>query len=1012
MTVASPLTPDEAGRSTIELQPSSGTTPSAKEFVRQLVRRRLFGGPTSSIGRYTLIGHLGSGGMGTVFRAHDDALGRAVAIKVLRAHGPARDTALLREARAMAALSHPNIVEVFEVGTAACGLFIAMEVVHGVPASSWVERSSGLQSVLGVMEQAGRALAYAHAHGVAHGDFKPAHVLVRDDGRVTVLDFGLARWLADGLDHEYAAAGTPAFMAPERLEGGPPTPAADQFAFCAALFELLFGYHPFGEGRARTVQAAIARGVLRVPPRWRVAPRVRRAILRGLQSDPAHRFSGMDELLRALQPRSRALQTIGLASLVAAGSLSVGLAGTRPASTPSCVDRADEIDSRWASTRNEIEAAFEPAQESSADDSWNRVDRLGSNYAQALAAAEAAACADDVHGDARRLCLARLRSGFEEACSLLSEGDADTLFHAVDILQGLDPTDSCVDAGSQTEDSTADPARLQNLREQLAEVSVLKNAGRDREALEAARVVLAEARRLGDGRLLAEAEVRIGSALSALGDDEPALEHFERAYFYAQAHDDSGVWATKAATHLAAGLGSSLFRKEEAERWAERAHAWLVRTDRTGTVEHAELLRTYGELYRAHSDFDSALAYYREAEALLAGQPEHHRIGVLYGIGASLAASGNRREGLQALLESRRISGEHYGQNHPTTARPKVAIGLALSMMGEQDDAREHLEEALADLESAHGTVHPSLADVLSKLAIVASRTGRTEDTIRYQERAIEIHRANANPVAVAELQINLVRFYADAKRLEPAIAVGLEAVTTLEGAVGPWDPMVAQTLEAVGMVYDRTGDLARAAEYVDRALAIYEHSLGSDHPTFGYALGARARIAFRQERYGEALELTQRAHAIFVDRLGPTHVRTRHSYYDLALLLEKEHRYEELVVVRSEALSVRRKLPDVTDADLGGLVVDLAHAQLQLGDPKAAARHATDALRLLEHPDSDPDDMAKARYVLADLLWSSERAKARSLARKLARYYRSEPFDGDPDFRETALAWLSTRGL
>lgn len=990
-----PPTEDDARRSTPELQPGPSTQPSAKALVRQLVRGRLFGGSTSHIGRYKLLGHLGSGGMGTVFRAKDDALGRFVAIKVVRAHGRTRDAALLREARAMAALSHPNIVEVFEVGTADCGLFIAMEVVDGLPVSTWLRRSSNPERLLQVMAQAGQALAHAHAHDVAHGDFKPAHVIVDDACRVTVLDFGLAHRVTDDLRSEDAGAGTPAFMAPERLGGGPPTPAADQFAFCATLFELLFGYHPFGDGRTRTVRVAIRNGSLRAPPRWRVAPRVRRAILRGLEGDPAKRFGSMDALLVALQPRSRALQPIVFASVAVAIGLGVTLGSARADPRAACVDRASEVTERWTSARPEIEAALDRTGSSLARDTWTRVDRLGSDYAGALSNASEASCTPETDADTRWLCLAKLRSGFDEACSLLSGADDATVAKAVDILQGLEPISSCDSTRSHADMPASNRAELHEVRAKLAEAAVLQTAGRDRDALEVARDASDEAQRLGDGQTIAEADMRIGATLSALGDEEEAVQHFERAFFYAEAHDDS-VAAIDAATQLAATLGSALHRRDEAERWAERAEARLLRSGLTGTLEHAELLRTYGEIRRAQGKLDAALEYYRAAEEILLQHPEHLRIGVLYGIGTTLARSGSHREGLDVLVESHRIATEHYGKSHPTTTRPQIAIGLALSMMDDQEGARAELEDALRALEAVHGKAHPSLRDVLGKLSIVASRTGQRKDAIRYQERAIEIERAGANPAAVAELQVNLVSFYSSDEQPERAIAVGLEAATTLEDVLGPRDRAVASAFEAVGMVYARTGDFALATEYVDRALAIYEDALGADHPVVGYALGARALLAHQQDRTDEALEFVLRAHAIFVGKLGPSHIRTRHSYADVVMLLEAKGRYAESSKLRTEALAGLRQRSEVTNAELGAAEVGLALALLESGNTQAAEGHGAKALTLLDDTDADPGDRAKAQYVMARALWDSRRAEARALARHATRYYRSPSLAGD----------------
>ncbi|HSN32502.1 MAG TPA: serine/threonine-protein kinase, partial [Ideonella sp.] len=152
--------------------------------------------PGAMLGRYQIVEQLGEGGMGVVYRARDAELGRDVAVKLVTTSGASSDTLatrLMREAQALAQLSHPNVVAVYDVGRVEDGVFLAMELVHGVTGDAWIKQRPGWREVLQLFRDAGRGLAAAHKVGLVHRDFKPANLILGSDGRVRVLDFGLAR---------------------------------------------------------------------------------------------------------------------------------------------------------------------------------------------------------------------------------------------------------------------------------------------------------------------------------------------------------------------------------------------------------------------------------------------------------------------------------------------------------------------------------------------------------------------------------------------------------------------------------------------------------------------------------------------------------------------------------------------------------------------------------------------------------------------------------------------------
>ncbi len=301
---------------TTQLRPNSGalsTIPANFASSEELSR---IWRPGARIDRYELIQQLGEGGMSVVWSARDIHLDREVAVKL---SAPELHVWLLGEARAMARLSHPNVVSVYDVGETEQGLFIAMERIDGGTLSDWLARTPrSWPDILAVYIAAGRGLAEAHRAGLVHRDFKPHNVLVGADGIARVSDFGLAvpvgevadddthRGRHRALTEEGTLVGTPAYMSPEQLLGQQVTARSDQFSFCLALYEALQGTMPFGapsnESPASFLVAAMADERPPPPsPNWRVPEPLHRIILRGLACEPDDRWPSMDILVSELE---------------------------------------------------------------------------------------------------------------------------------------------------------------------------------------------------------------------------------------------------------------------------------------------------------------------------------------------------------------------------------------------------------------------------------------------------------------------------------------------------------------------------------------------------------------------------------------------------------------------------------------------------------------------------------------------------------------------------------------
>ena len=323
--------------------------------------------PGRAVGRYQVLEELAHGAMGVVYAAYDPKLDRKVALKLLLSDqaelAPERQARLLREAQAMARLSHPNVLAVHDVGIFDGQVFVTIEYVEGVTLEQWLcSEPRSWQDIVAVFAQAGGGLTALHAAGIVHRDFKPSNVLVDHNDQVKVVDLGLAhasrspdepattsegsepplpaledsQWTSlvacsgsQGLSQSLSTAGvlvgTPAYMSPEQHVAAKTDPRSDQFSFCVALFEALYGVRPFPGDTLDALSSAVANGSVSNPPSSRDVPGWVRPILdKGLSVEPAARHAGMADLLALLRRDPRAARHRWL--LAAGGATALCLA--------------------------------------------------------------------------------------------------------------------------------------------------------------------------------------------------------------------------------------------------------------------------------------------------------------------------------------------------------------------------------------------------------------------------------------------------------------------------------------------------------------------------------------------------------------------------------------------------------------------------------------------------------------------------------------------------------------
>ncbi|MCA9718568.1 MAG: serine/threonine protein kinase [Myxococcales bacterium] len=793
------------------------------------------------IGRYAVLGVLGEGGMGVVYSAYDDDLDRKVALKLVRslgAHGREERLRIKREAQALARLSHPNVVQVYEVGEHRGQLFVAMEFIRGATLSEWIALGDhDWRARLEILIAAGRGLAAAHEAGLVHRDFKPENVLVDEvDGRPRVLDFGLARALDDGADEAADAArraeggpedsllsqevtragallGTPAYMSPEQFAGAQADARSDQFSFCVTLWEALYGARPFAGESLTEIAFNVGEGRLRAPaneggvPSW-----VQRVIARGLCVTPRDRWPSMDALLEELggdpvRARRRWLAIIGSAALLAGAGY--GAARLQRAPSETCTGVDAPVSELWSPARQRaIAAAMQATGAAYADASWASASRLLDVYLGRWVTTRREACEQHARGelssrlfDLREACLEeRLRRArallevFEDADRELAQraplaaAELGTLARCEDVEALLSEVPPPEDAGAAAE--------VTRLRTRLAEAWAADQAGRYGAGRELAAPVVERARALGYRPLLAEALLRVGALELRLGGYATAERALDEGLWEAVASGHAPV-AAEAAITLLSAVGVRQGRFDEALADERRARALI---DRARGVERDDLLiqleNTLGNLTHRQHALERSREHYLRALELLATHETPSRALTVASVNGNLAgvlwARGQYQEALQRSEEALAIVRAQLGDGHPQHHSLLGNVARDRAAIGELAAARRLYEQQIALIESSLGPEHPTLAEALTNVGSTYERLGELARARAALERALPL----LEPVDGERQQLGECRFTM-ARQLAAERAPPAEVEATARSALAAYADASENTEEA-----------------------------------------------------------------------------------------------------------------------------------------------------------------------------------------------------------------------
>ncbi|MEZ4382428.1 MAG: serine/threonine-protein kinase [Nannocystaceae bacterium] len=777
------------------------------------------------IGRFVVVDRLGAGGMGVVYSAYDSVLDRRVALKLVRGDrgDPAIQVRMLREAQALARLSHPNVVQVYEVGEYEGQVFLAMEFVRGENLRGWLAArwKDGVQppaaAILERLLAAGEGLVAAHAAGIVHRDFKPDNVLVGEDGRVRVADFGLAALagppltdsrarrpegarglLNDPLTVLGAVVGTPVYMAPEQLAGEASDVRADIFSFAVTLHEALLGVRPFRGDDLVDLRAAILCGERReLPAGVRAPPWIAAAIDRGLAAEPEARWPTMAAFLAALRDdparrRRRIWGAVASAALLGAMGAAALVRGELRAER--CEAAAAAASLRWdEAARARVEAALVASGSPHAADTWARTAARVDAWTDAWGSARLEACAADdgpLHA-AREACLDRQLWRLDGLLDALARATPTTANRAVTAASSLPPPRRCDDlrwlgavaaAGPR---AAVDPA-VELSQRHLARLRALLSAGAH-EPVDAEVEPLRERLEAADqpAELVAEARLLRGAAKRMAGDYAEAEAELAAAYELA-GRSGADHLAAEAAVTATALLGVDLDRRAEAAVWDRSAAVMLSRAGATGHELDARLRTTRGVLHRNAGEHAEALAAYREALAILEAD---------------------------------------LGPGHPTLARVHSNIANVLINMGDYAAAREHLGRGLQLFIDSYGPHHPDAAVFHSNLGTLLSQLGDEPGALAEHRLALASDLFNlgeAHPaVGVDRFNIGVSHVYSG--DLERAAEEFARASAILEAKLGDSHPQLAFIWTYEGWVMSRRGDHEGGRARIERALALRE---------------------------------------------------------------------------------------------------------------------------------------------------------------------------------------------
>ncbi len=988
----------------------------------------------TTVGDYVIAALVGKGGMGEVYEAHDVKLGRKVALKVLstatRAGDGSEATRLLREAQALARLSHPNVVIVYSAGNLEDGrVWIAMEFVAGMTLRAWGRQPRAWAEVLRVLKEVARGVAAVHRAGIVHRDLKPDNVMIDADARVRVMDFGLAQERLEVVNEDETIAtepsaraagtlpqltrstpmgivpGTPAYIAPERWQGSVSGPAADQFAWSVMAWELLYGARPFAGRTVEALTAALLSGPPAAPPASPVPAWLRKVIVRGLAVDPAVRHASMEQLMVRLDgdpTRRRVAMSFGALVIVLVVGWVVVQRLERERALAACSAAGATIGEIWNDeARARLQASLAATGASFALNTAERVIPWIDGYADSWMRAQVEACQ---HGTVEGTwtlelaaeagqCLDERRQYLKTLLDTLSGANENSEGRgmaraAVPAVAALPAIDACLDKlrlAAQPRVPDDRRVEIQRIRMQLAKAAALEAAGQYKEGLTEAESAQRNADELGWTPLRAEAAQRRGALLLALGSHEEAERALEMGYLLAGEAGPDEVFTDVAST-LAFVVGYHRARHTEGILWGKTAEMLLKRfSTPRDSIRWAQVLDNLGSAYQEDGKFEVAIDHFQRALAIAEEALGREHPGIIrYIRNLTLAhyENGAYKQAEELLVRALTIAQTTLGPEHPETANLINVEGNVFFAKGEKDNALRRYEQVLTIQEKSLGESHSEIAVILTNIGNIFFDKGETELATHYFERALKlrVQILGPNHPKVARSLTNLARVHIQKGEIDRAIELNVQSLRILENQLEPNHPDLLAPLNVLGIAYEKKGDLDRARDVHGRALGILRTRFGAEHPNVAAILANLAVIQYEQKDEAAAIASLRSALAIREKAAGAVSPDNLPALAYLGYIHAKAGRAVEARAVLERALVIMER-EAIAPYERGDVHFALAIALWATPDERGHARELAETA-LAEFRESGPrgadEALEVARWLESHVIGQSKRSRNR----------------------------------
>lgn len=839
-------------------------------------------GPGESVDRYIVLRPLGAGGMGIVHLAFDPELDRRVALKLLRPDrvgredGSASQLRLLREAQALARLSHPNVVHVYDVGTFENRVYLAMEYVDGDNVDRWMRAGNKpARAILDVLIKAGRGLAAAHRAGLVHLDVKPGNVVVGNDGEVRVLDFGLARepgteieaptdvgsdgerssedavssfsLLTSQVTGSSVVMGTPGYVAPELyLKKRAPDARADQFSFAVTAWEVLYDQFPFAGKTREELRKNARKGRLQEPPKNRGVPgHVHQALVRALKPNPTQRFASMDAMLAELErdpARARRRLVVGAAVAIGLGLAAIGYQQALDETQAMCRGADQHLAGVWDPERRAaLRTAFENTQAPFASFAADTVTQLLDQHTTAWVGMRTEACeAAKIRGeqsealmDLRMTCLDRRLEEIHALTDVLVSADAEVVELAIKATADLSTLDECADSeGLRNRPELPDDPDVREQARQieklLTRAEVEARAGRVKDAIGTAQQAIDLADALGIPVVRARAYYTIGQFHDEQGEGQKARAELEQALWLAETAGDDTL-RSDVFLQLAFVTGRRLANYSQAHWFARASHATLDRVGGETRRRRARLWSIESVIYTEEGKFDEAVAGYERALELY----RELKLGegldtaaTLNNLGSTYTARGDGKSALEYYQRALTLWEKTLGPDHPEVAMVYGNVGNAQQLIGDTDAAIKNLMHSVEIETRAKGTNSPDAAAALNNIGVAYQVAGDLEQAANYYQRAVDSWSAIEveHPSAAATLS-NYAEVLNDLGRHDEALGHALDASTLLDRLFDEDHPYKAFAANSLGEARLGKGEIDDAIPSLQRAIRIFENT-------------------------------------------------------------------------------------------------------------------------------------------------------------------------------------------